>query len=91
LADAAAEATLLQAGFDPAGAADFYAHMVYANEQGLPVDSALKAEFGIPNGITARIQALWQKIALGCSGGGLNQVCETARKYWHPHNPAGTP
>ena len=91
LADAAAEATLLRAGFDPAGAADFYSHMVYANQQGLPVDNALKLEFGIPNGITARIQALWQKISLGCSGGGLGQVCETARKYWHPHNPTGIP
>jgi hypothetical protein len=91
LSDASAEAALLQAGFDPAGAADFYSHMVYANQQGLPVDNALKAEFGIPNGVTARIQALWQKLSLGCSGGGLGQVCETARKYWHPHNPTGVP
>ena len=91
LSDAAAEATLLQAGFDPAGAADFYAHLVYANEQGLPVDNALKTEFGIPNGITARIEALWQNIGLGCSSAGLGQICESARKYWHPHNPTGIP
>jgi hypothetical protein len=91
LSDAAAEAALLQAGFDPAGAADFYSHMVYANEQGLPIDNALKLEFGIPNSTTARIQAIWQKIAVGCGGAGLSQICETARKYWHPHNPAATP
>jgi hypothetical protein len=91
LADAGAMAALMQAGFDPAGAADFFAHMVYANEQGLPIDNALKLEFGIPNTVIDRIEAIGQKIALGCSGGGLSQVCETARKYWHPHNPVGTP
>ena len=92
LSDAAAEATLLQAGFDPAGAADFYAHLVYANDQGLPVDIPLRSEFGIPDGITARVQAIWAKIGLGCSSGGsFGQICETARKYWHPHNPAGKP
>jgi hypothetical protein len=92
LSDAAAVATLLQAGFDPAGAADFYSHMIYANEQGLPVDTALKLEFGIPNSASARIQAIAQTIGAGCSGGGaFGQICETARKYWHPHNPAGIP
>lgn len=91
LADAAAEATLLRAGFDPGGAADFYHRILYASTQGLPVDNALKTEFGIPNDIPSRLSTLWNYIGLGCSSGGLTQICDKARKYWHPSNPAGIP
>ncbi len=91
LADAGAEATLLQAGFDPSGAAEFYSRLLYAHVQGLNVDPALLTEFGIPNSVPARLEALWFKIGLGCSSGGLNQICEKTRKYWHPSNPVGKP
>jgi hypothetical protein len=91
LADAAAEASVLQAGFDPSGAADFYSHMLYASIQGLPMDNALKTEFGIPNDIPARLTKIWNFTGLGCSSGGLTPICDKARKYWHPHNPAGVP
>jgi hypothetical protein len=92
LADAAAEATLLQAGFDPSGAAEFYSRLLYAHMQGLNVDPALLAEFGIlPYDVPARLTKLWSFIGLGCSSGGLNQICAKARKYWHPSNPVGIP
>jgi len=58
LADTAAVATLLQSGFDPYGAADFFSHLLYASLQGLTVDSALMTEFGLPNGISARSPSL---------------------------------
>jgi hypothetical protein len=92
LADAAAEAILLQAGFDPGGAADFYHRLLYASTQGLPVDASLKTEFGIPNDIPARLAKLWNYIGLSCApSGGLGPICAKARKYWHPQNPANIP
>jgi hypothetical protein len=92
LADSTAEATLLEAGFDPGGVTDFYARLLYADVQGLPIDSALRTEFAIPNGIPNRLQKLWGIIQSGCGATGeLNETCQKARKYWHPHNPAGIP
>jgi hypothetical protein len=92
LADSAAEAVLLEAGFDPGGATDFYARLLYADVQGLPIDAALRTEFAIPNGIPNRLQKLWGIIQSGCGASGeLNETCQKARKYWHPHNPVAIP
>jgi len=86
LADAVAAGTLLRGGFDPSGAADFFARLVYADKQGPTVDNPLRVEFGLPNGLQTRLQKLWTFIDDGCDmGKPLYDICQAARKYWHPH------
>ncbi len=91
-ADAAAEFALLQAGYDPDGAADFYSRLLYGRTQTLGVDSSLQAEFALPNGIPGRLQKLWTNVQNACvASAGLTAICQKARKYWHPDNPANVP
>jgi hypothetical protein len=92
-ADAGAALTLLKAGFDPGGAADFFARLLYANIQNQSnVNSTFRNEFNIPNGIPARLQKLWTNVRNACgASAGLTEVCAKARRYWHPHNPANIP
>ncbi len=92
LADAAGVGTLLAGGFDPGGAGDFYGRLLTASLQGLTIDSALKTEFSIPAGVSARLQKMWSYIIVGCvASTSLTQTCQKARKYWHPHNPTNIP
>ena len=85
---------LTKAGFDPAGAADFWGRLVYANMQGVPVDSAVRVEFDLPNGMVPRLQPIWEEISYHCRTAEplwANTMCATARKYWHPHYPVSVP
>ena len=92
LADAVGEGTVLRGGFVPSGVADFFARLMYADKQGLTIDNAPRVEFGLPNGVPTRFQKLWTFIDDGCDlGKPLNDICQAARKYWHPHNPANVP
>lgn len=84
---------LLKAGLDPGGAADFFSRLLYASIQ-MPasVSASFRNEFGVPNGIPARLQKMWTNIRDACAAaGGLAEVCEKARRYWHPNNPANIP
>ncbi|MFB3776349.1 MAG: hypothetical protein ACE141_02030 [Bryobacteraceae bacterium] len=93
-ADIWSELYLISTGYDPAGAADFWGRLVYANMQGVPIDSALRVEFSLPNGMAARLQPIWDEISHHCRTMDplwAYNACATARKYWHPHYPANTP
>jgi hypothetical protein len=91
-ADALATLSLLRAGYDPYGAAEFYSHLLYATAQNLSVDATLQNEFGVPNSIPAHLQKLGTNVHNVCAmSAGLTQICEKAREYWHPDNPAGVP
>lgn len=92
IADSGAAAVLLAGGWDPSGAADFFSRLTYANLQGLPVAPALRNEFAIPNGVAARLQAMWNVIKNGCGDAEpLYNTCQTARRFWHPSNPTNIP
>ncbi|MCC7174130.1 MAG: hypothetical protein IT159_02960 [Bryobacterales bacterium] len=92
LADYVAAATLLKGGFDPSGAADLFGRLLYATELGLSVDGALRNEFAIPDGVQARLQKLAENLRTACGSlAGMQQVCQAARRHWHPHNPANIP
>ena len=92
LADFAAMVTLLKGGFDPGGAADLFGRLLGATEQGLSVDGTLRNQFGVPNGLPSRLQKLADNLKTACvATGAMSQVCQTARRYWHPHNPSNIP
>jgi hypothetical protein len=92
LADFSAMATLLEGGFDPGGAADFFGRLLYSMEQGLSVESSLRNEFALPNGYATRLEKLAVNIEATCGlSSGMYPICQKARKYWHPHNPANIP
>ncbi len=92
LADFVAMATLLKGGFDPGGAADFFGRLAYAAGQGLIVDGPMRNEFAIQEGLPLRLEKMADGLKAACGiDPGMYQVCEMARKYWHPHNPANVP
>jgi hypothetical protein len=92
-ADTMGAFALLKAGLDPGGAADFFSRLLYAYMQNPSnLNSAFRNEFSIPNGIPARLQKLWTNVRNACGAStGLTEVCEKARRYWHPQNPANIP
>ena len=92
LADYAAVVTLLKGGFDPNGIGDFFGRLLNATQQGLSVDSALRNSFAIPDGLPLRLAKAAANLKTACGAtGGMQQICQSARKYWHPHNPADLP
>jgi hypothetical protein len=84
---------LIKSGLDPGGAADFFSRLLYASIQNpTSVSTSFRNEFGLPNGMPARLQKLWTNVREACrSSAGMTEVCEKARRYWHPHNAANIP
>jgi hypothetical protein len=63
--------------------------------QGVPVDSALRTAFGLPNGVVARLQSISEMVAAHYGNPAvwaqIPTIYATAHKYWHPHYPASVP
>ncbi len=92
LADFYAMITLLKGGFDPGGAGDLFNRLMYAASQGLTVDAALRNGFAIPSGVPPRLQKIADSVKAACGDtAAMGQICATARRYWHPHNPTNVP